>query len=195
MREQVRRVDARHNSARVARAAIAVLSEKGPAASLDDIARRAGIGIATVYRRFGDRDGVIRAALSAYVAETVEPRLRGARDGGDAGRALTEALAATVALLAARHGLLAAAKECGAFDVDVAERFMEPLRPLLTRAQRQGRVRADLVVRDLAAIVVMTLATVPPGGSAAADTRRSLALLLAGLRPSAEPLPAAGRAS
>ncbi|TDD32760.1 TetR/AcrR family transcriptional regulator [Nonomuraea terrae] len=108
MREQVRRADARHDSARVARAAIAVLSEKGPAASLDDIARRAGIGIATVYRRFGDRDGVIRAALSAYVAETVEPRLRGARDGGDAGRALTEALAATVALLAARHGLLAA---------------------------------------------------------------------------------------
>ncbi|WP_165970178.1 site-specific integrase [Nonomuraea terrae] len=67
--------------------------------------------------------------------------------------------------------------------------------PLLARAQRQGRVRADLVVRDLAAVVVMTLATVHPGGGAAADTRRCLALLLSGLRPSAEPLPATGRAS
>jgi AcrR family transcriptional regulator len=188
--EQRQRADALRNADKIVRAAIAILRESGPEVSLDEIARHAGIGIATVYRRFGDRDGVIRAAFQTYFAEEVEPLVLTARDAPDAGCALTEALTGAVDTLATHHGLLKAARESGAFTVDIAERFIGPLGAVLARAQRHEQVRADLTVRDLAAIVVMVLATVHPSDPAHDDARRYLALLLPGLRPSADTLPA-----
>ncbi|WP_171074597.1 TetR/AcrR family transcriptional regulator [Nonomuraea basaltis] len=190
MHEQRQRADALRNADKIVRAAIAILREHGPEASLEEIARLAGTGSATIYRRFGDRDGVIRAAFQTYFAEEVEPLVLAAHDAPDAGQALTEALTATVATLAAHQGLLKAAKESGAFTVDITARFMGPLGAVLARAQRHGQVRTDLIVRDLAAIVVMVLATAHPDDSAHNDPRRYLALLLSSLRPSADDLPA-----
>ncbi|MFF4615819.1 hypothetical protein [Nonomuraea jabiensis] len=66
--EQGRRADALRNSDKIVRAALAVLRESGPAPSPDEIARLAGIGIATVCRRFGDRDGVIRGLGRGFPA-------------------------------------------------------------------------------------------------------------------------------
>ncbi|GAA3622513.1 TetR/AcrR family transcriptional regulator [Nonomuraea rosea] len=189
MHEQRQRADALRNADKIIRAAIAVLRESGPEVSLDEIARHAGIGIATVYRRFGDRDGVIRAAFQTYFAEEVEPLVLATSGATDAGRALAEALSGTVDTLVTHHGLLKAARESGAFTVDIAERFIGPLGIVLDRAQRHGQVRADLVVRDLAAILVMVLATVHPSDPGHDDSRRYLALLLSGLRPSADELP------
>ncbi|MGN9842547.1 TetR/AcrR family transcriptional regulator [Nonomuraea sp. H19] len=190
MHEQRQRADALRNADKIVRAAIAILREHGPDVSLEEIARHAGTGSATVYRRFGDRDGVIRAAFQTYFAEEVEPLALAARDAPDAGQALTESLTATVATLSAHRGLLKAAKESGAFTVDIAARFMGPLGSVLARAQRHGQVRADLIVRDLAAIVVMALATAHPDDPAHNDPHRYLALLLSSLRPSADELPA-----
>ncbi|WP_329423792.1 TetR/AcrR family transcriptional regulator [Streptosporangium sp. NBC_01495] len=189
MPEQRHRADALRNSDRIVRAAIAALRETGATVSLEEIARRAGVGIATVYRRFGDRDGVILACFETYFAEEVEPLALAAREAADPGRGLTEALAAITDTLAAHRALLTAAREAGAFTVAVAERFAEPLGDVLARAQRRGLVRADLQVRDLAAIVVMALATVYRADHDSADHRRYLALLMDGIRPSAEPLP------
>ncbi|HEX4813371.1 MAG TPA: helix-turn-helix domain-containing protein [Nonomuraea sp.] len=190
MHEQRQRADALRNADKIVRAAIAILRERGPEGSLDEIARHAGIGSATVYRRFGDRDGVIRAAFQTYFAEEVEPLVLAARDAADAGSALAEALAAAVDTLADHHGLLKAARQSGAITVGIVERFMGPLAAVLARAQRDGQVRSDLSVRDLAAIVVMALATAHPGDPGHRDPRRYLALMLAGLRPSAGDLPA-----
>ncbi|MET7338675.1 helix-turn-helix domain-containing protein [Nonomuraea sp. NPDC005650] len=190
MHEQRQRADALRNADKIVRAAIASLREHGPDVSLEEIARHAGIGSATVYRRFGDRDGVIRAAFQTYFAEEIEPLVLAARDADDAGRALTEALTAIVETLAAHHGLLRAAKGTGAVTVDIAARFMGPFGVVLARAKQRGEVRPDLIVRDLAAIVVMVLATMPPGDPECGDVRRYLALLLSSLRPSDEELPA-----
>ncbi|MEV4365014.1 helix-turn-helix domain-containing protein [Nonomuraea sp. NPDC049625] len=190
MHEQRQRADALRNADKIVRAAIASLREHGPDVSLEEIARSAGIGSATVYRRFGDRDGVIRAAFQTYFAEEVEPLVLAARDADDAGRALTEALTASVETLAAHRALLRAARMSGAFTVDIAVRFMGPLGVVLARAQRQGAVRHDLIVRDLAAILVMALATMHSGDPECGDLRRYLALLLSSLRPSDDELPA-----
>ncbi|MCG5215571.1 TetR/AcrR family transcriptional regulator [Streptosporangium sp. KLBMP 9127] len=189
MQEHRNRADALRNSDRIVRAAITALEESGPSVPLEEIARRAGVGIATVFRRFGDRDGLIRAAFQTYFAEEVEPLALAARQAGDPGEALADALAAAVDSLAAHQVLLAAAKESGAFTVDLAERFMGPLGEVLAAAGERGQVRADLLVRDLAAIVVMALATAHPKDAEGADHRRYLALLLAGIRPSPDRLP------
>ncbi|MGW0808991.1 TetR/AcrR family transcriptional regulator [Nonomuraea sp. NPDC002799] len=191
MHEQQRqRADALRNADKIIRAAIAVVRERGPEVSLEEIARQAGIGSATVYRRFGDRDGVIRAAFQTYFAEEVEPLALDARDAADAGNALAHALTAAVDTLAAHHGLLKAARQSGALTVDLAARFMGPLGAVLARAQQAGQVRPDLSVRDLAAIIVMALATAHPADPAHLDPRRYLALLLTSLRPSDDDLPA-----
>ncbi|MEU8362455.1 helix-turn-helix domain-containing protein [Nonomuraea sp. NPDC048882] len=189
VQEQRQRADAVRNADRIVRAAIEIFRERGPEAPLDEIARRAGIGSATVYRRFGDRDGVIRAAFQTYFAEEVEPLALTAGDAPDAGAALAGALAGAVDTLVAHQGLLKAVKQSGVFPVDIVERFMGPLSAVLARAQEAGQVRDDVSVRDLAAIVIMALATAHPGDPDQRDPRRYLTLLLSSLRPTDDRLP------
>ena len=57
------RADARDNRRRLIEAARDVLIERGPAAPLEEIARRAGTGIATLYRHFPDRQALIRDVI------------------------------------------------------------------------------------------------------------------------------------
>lgn len=187
--ERYRRADARRNSERIVSAAIAAFREGGRPVSLEDVAQRAEVGVATVYRLFGGRDGLVRAAFDTYFVEEVEPPALAARAAEDPRRGLIDALTAAITTLSAHRHLLSAAREAGAVSIDTAERFLDPLRDVLAAAQRAGTVRADLVGRDLAAIVVMALATVHPSDPAGADQARYLALLLSGLRPTNEPLP------
>lgn len=160
--------------------------------ALDEVAHLAGVGIATVYRQFGDRAGLVRAAFNTYVTEEIEPLALAARAAPDPWQGLTEALSATVRTLGLHRRLLIVARETGAIAVETIERFMGPLREVLAAAQRRGQVRADLVVRDLAAMVVMALITDSPDTPEGANPQRYLALLLAGARPAEEPLPPLG---
>ena len=187
--ERFRRADARRNSERIVRAAIAAFRDRGRPVSLEDVARRAEVGVATVYRLFGGREGLIRAAFDTYFAEEVEPPAVAARAAGDPRRGLIDALTAAVMTLSAHRHLLSAAREAGVVYIDTGERFLDQLRDVLAAAQRDVTVRADLVGRDLAAIVVMGLATAHPGDAGGADQRRYLALLLSALRPSEDNLP------
>lgn len=82
MRDQRLRADARRNSERIIRAAIALFRDRGPAPSLEPVAERAGVGIATVHRPFGGREELVRAAFGTYVAEEVEPLAVAARARG-----------------------------------------------------------------------------------------------------------------
>jgi AcrR family transcriptional regulator len=189
MRIEPRRADARRNSERIVRVTIAAFEEGGPALRLDEVADRAGVGVATLYRLFGSRTGLVRAAFETFFAEEVEPLALAAREHTDPAAALGTALAAAVDALAAHRELLAAAREAGTIDVDSAKRFLSPLREVLAAAQRAGMVRDDLTVRDLAAVVVMALATAHDRDRGGADRRRYLTLLLDGVRGSASPLP------
>jgi AcrR family transcriptional regulator len=186
---QRRRADARRNSERVVRAVITLFRDRGPVVPLELVAEHAGVGIATVYRLFGGREGLVRAAFDTYFVEEVEPLAVAARGSADPGRGLADAMTAAVRSLAAHHDLLTAAHEAGAVTIDTAERFLGPLREVLRAAQDAGQVRGELVVRDLAAIVVMALATVHPSDPDGADVRRYLALLLAGIRAPGPALP------
>src|SRR5919201_5326161 len=74
------RADALRNREHVLAAARAVFVEQGADAPLDDIARRAGVGIATLYRRFPDRDALMRAVVLDVLS----------RVGAEAARALED---------------------------------------------------------------------------------------------------------
>ncbi len=185
-----RRSDARRNSERIVAAAIAEFADEGHV-RLEDLAARAGVGVATVYRLFGSREGVIRSAFETVFTDDVEPVALLASAEPDPVAGLRAALDGTLDVLAAHRALFRAARKAGVIRVDSTERYLRHLDDVLAGAQAAGAVRSEATARDLAAVLIMVLAVMhdkdPDGG----DRRRYLQLLLDGLRPGPPPLPAA----
>jgi len=87
------RLDAVRNQERIVAAAAAAFAELGAEATLDEVARRAGVGVATVYRRFGNRDQLLRAVVEHVLAVEVEPVAEASLlDAVDGERTLAEIL-------------------------------------------------------------------------------------------------------
>jgi AcrR family transcriptional regulator len=181
------RVDAARNYERIVVAADLAFEEAGPGVTLEEVARRAGVGIATVYRRFRNRDQLVRAVFEHVLTAEIEPSVAVQTD--DPWLDLVGSLEATVEVLAGRQVILALARETDAVDVESLHRYVRSMERLLGRARDAGVVRPELEGRDLAAVVVMALATAHAGDPAGADRRRYLALLVDGLRPAPATLP------
>ncbi len=149
------RADAARNAERILRAAREVYGELGPDAPIEAIARRAGVGERTLYRRFPTKGDLVRAALDQSIAEDLSPVIEQARRAEDPLRGLTELIEAALSLGAREHNVLAAARKAGSLTPDVSIDLYEALGDLARRAQRAGLVRADLVAEDLPRIVAM----------------------------------------
>ncbi|WP_073947704.1 TetR/AcrR family transcriptional regulator [Streptomyces kebangsaanensis] len=192
----VRRRDARRNRGLLVEAAREVFAEQGLDAPLDEIARRAGVGNATLYRHFPSRaalvDEVFRDALTGTTA--AGERARGAED---AWAGLTEYLRAVFAGLAADRGTndLMTTGLKGVTSLEAIHvHHRETVGGLLRRGQEQGVIRPDVTTEDLLFALAALGRAVPALTTAAADAwRRPLALLLDGLRarPVASGLPGA----
>ena len=186
------RADAARNSGKIVRAARRVWAEQGPDALLEDIARRAGVGIATLYRHFPDKAGLVRAALDQSFAEDIAPAIERALDDDDPRRGLATVLEAAMSTAARERNTLAAARNSGAVTAEASSPFVESLTLLARRGQEAGVIREDLVPGDLPRIMVMLMGvlwTMEPGSD---GWRRYLALVLDALSPgAASPLPAA----
>ncbi len=181
------RADAARNHDRIVVAAAEAFEELGAGVALEEVARRAGVGVATLYRRFRNRDQLVRAVLEHVVATEIQPAVAVGDD--EPWRELVTTLEALVDAVASHRTVLAVAHEAGAIDVDMVESYLSWLDRLLRRALDAGVVRPELRARDLAAVVVMTLATVHDRDPEGADRRRYLALLTDGLRPAPGVLP------
>jgi AcrR family transcriptional regulator len=181
-----RRADARRNYGRLVEQAKIAFAEFGVDASLDEIARRAGVASGTLYRHFPTRLDLIEAVLAERIAELVDlgRRLLTVEDEFDA---LSTWLRAAI-----RHGLtyrgLSAAvmnsvldRGSGLVSTWHAEMF-EVGAALLARARQSGVVVADADNADVLKMIgaIAWAAQDTPDGSAQAD--RLLALLLNGLR-------------
>ena len=188
------RLDAARNQERIVDAAASAFAELGAGVTLEEVARRAGVGVATVYRRFRNRDQLVRAVVAQVLTAEIEPVAAFATD--DPWRDLAATLEASVAAVAAHREVVALAHAVGAIDVDTVDRFLRHIDRLLGRARAAGLVRPELEPRDVAAAVAMVLAIVRPRtvdgepGGHDGDWRRYLALLLDGMRPAPVPLPA-----
>ncbi|MFF8814962.1 TetR/AcrR family transcriptional regulator [Streptomyces pactum] len=186
---------ARRNREQILRAAREIFVDQGPDAPLDAVARRAGVGIATLYRRFPDREQLIRA-----VAVDVLTALTGvAREALDGEPDPAEALRACMhAALDLKIGSVMPAL-AGHFDVaellaEVPGDPVEPVQELLDRARRAGLVRADVAVGDIA-FMIIRLSRPLPGGRFPHDeelAHRHLDIYFDGLRAPGAHRPAAG---
>lgn len=184
------RADAVRNHRKIVAAAAEAFESDGQDVPLEEIARRAGLGVATLYRRFRTREQLVRAVVEEMFASEVEPTAD--VDTGDPWEDLVAALSRALDVIAGRTVILKLARDSAAYDVDTVHRYGRALGRLLDRARDAGVVRPELTVRDLSAVLVMAMAVARHGDPGGADRRRYLALLTDGLRPASAPLPPPG---
>ncbi|KIZ14420.1 TetR/AcrR family transcriptional regulator [Streptomyces natalensis] len=146
------RADARRNYERLLTQARTAFTEHGTDTSLEDIARRAGVGIGTLYRHFPSRT----ALMGAVFQGEVDALLAYARELADAPqpcRALVDWLRAVITHASTYRGLSRALMAASADDSSAMARCSVPMREageaLLGRAQRAGAVRPDVAIGDL----------------------------------------------
>jgi AcrR family transcriptional regulator len=183
------RADARRNYERLLAAAKDAFTEHGPDASLDEIARQAGVGIGTLYRHFPTRtalqEAVVRdqneAARAQAVALLASP---------SPGEALATWLRSELGRLAIYRGLGAAVMNT-ALDgepSDACQQLTAAAGALLERAQQAGAVRSDIditsVLRLNSAIAIAT----EQANDGGAQSERLLSIVLDGLRAPAPPM-------
>lgn len=150
-----RRTDARLNRARLVAAAREVFAEAGPGASLNEIARRAGVGPGTLYRHFPDRPALLTAVLGDRI-ETLCAHAERLLAAEDADEALEEWLTAFLAHARVNQGMGSAllVESAGGLGFDCHRRILDVAAGLLARAQRDGSARTDLTADDLLQLVV-----------------------------------------
>ena len=111
------RADAARNVERILRAARDVYGELGPDAPMEAVARLAGVGERTLYRRFPAKADLVRAALDQSIAEDLTPAIDKARRADDPLRGLTQLIEAAISLGARENNLLTAAHRAGVTNV------------------------------------------------------------------------------
>lgn len=177
------RSDAARNADRILRAARDVYAELGPDAPMDAIARRAGVGERTLYRRFPTKGDLARAVIDQSIAENLSPVIERALRSRNPMRGLADLIEAAIALGAGEHHALAAALKAGTLT-DVSAQLDAALEELTRRAQRAGLIRADLVPEDLPRIVAMLNGVLPTMDPASDGWRRYVLLMLDGMSTS-----------
>ncbi|MET7858436.1 TetR/AcrR family transcriptional regulator [Streptomyces sp. NPDC005318] len=189
------RADALRNRERIVTAAREMFVEFGPDVPLDDVARRAGVGNATLYRNFPDRAALTHEVVLSVTSRITE-RAEEAAGEADPFAALSRFVhAAADERIGALCPMLS-----GGFDTCHPElhaerrRLEEAVEGLVARAMSAGRLRTDIAVGDV--LVGLSQLTRPLPGTACLDidrfTHRHLQLFLDGLEaPARSELPGA----
>lgn len=186
------RADATRNVERILRAARDVYAELGPDAPVEAVARRAGVGERTLYRRFPTKADLVRAALDQSVAEDLTPAIEDARRSTDALHGLTQLFEAAISLGAHEQNLLIAAQRAGSLTADISDSLNEALTELVRRGQQAGAIRGDLVADDLLRLIGMLYSVLSTMDSASDGWRRYVALMLDAISTNErQPLPPA----
>jgi AcrR family transcriptional regulator len=192
--ERPLRADAERNRRRILEAAATVIARDGVEASVEAIAREAGLGMGTLYRRFASKDDLVRAVL-AERAETTLGEMAAGGSADDPWDALAGSITALAAGFAGDQGLFDAVAEAGGRPqlLEVRSRFLQAMAPALAEARAAEVVRDDVTVTDL--VTLASIVTRVPPSAREVDARiweRFLSLALDGLRPgSASVLPRA----
>ncbi|MCT7355333.1 TetR/AcrR family transcriptional regulator [Streptomyces sp. 15-116A] len=183
------RADALRNRERIVTAAREMFVVFGPDVPLDEIARRAGVGNATVYRNFPDRDALVREVVCSVMDRTARAAEQALAETGDAFEAL-ERFAHTAAdeRISALCPMVSSTFDQHHPDLEEARRRVEDLVVrLMDRAKAAGQLRDDVEFGDL--LVGVSQLSRPPAGTGCGNAERfdrfvhrHLQLLLDGMR-------------
>jgi AcrR family transcriptional regulator len=184
--EKPLRADARRNREKVLAAARAVFSEQGVDAQMDDVARRADVGVGTVYRHFPTKDALLRA-LTEELFDVIAAHARELLDHDDPWEAFKDALwfgAAQTAGDRAFSELVAAQKktleQCrGQEDLTVT------IGELMRRCIAAGKMRPDVVIDDIPLVMCGVGSAGAMPHSMPDAWRRHLGIVLDGMRAEA----------
>lgn len=186
------RADAARNVDKIILAARQCFREHGPEVPLQTIAATAGVGPATLFRNFADKEELVLAALNRQLRETVDPVMVEALAGMDAADGLLRVIEAIMAAASADANLLGAVAGRRELLTGITGSLMESIGVLLVRGQGQGTLRSDISMTDMFRLLAMLIGvvdTMEPGSDA---WRRPVALIEDAIRTerTGRPLPA-----
>jgi AcrR family transcriptional regulator len=191
------RRDAERNRERIMAAAEEVFTERGLEVSLDEVARQAGVGVATVYRRFPTKEDLVEALFVSRIEEVAALAER-AGQAADPWTGLVSFMIGAAEMMAENRGLrqMMMYSSYGRDKVWYARQRNAPLvTKLVQRAQAAGQLRMDVQPTDIPFIVFVLTDAAQFAREVRPDLwRRYLTLVFDGLRPDREgvtPLPAA----
>jgi AcrR family transcriptional regulator len=179
------RADAIRNRERVLEAAKAVFNQGGPEASLEAVARRAGVGIGTLYRHFPTREALYEAVYRREVEQLVELAKHLVEIKVAPVEALRRWLRAGVEFMAMKKGMAAAlataargSPELVAYSLD---RLTRAVGLLLQRSAAAGEIRTDIDPEDLLRVLV-SMCYAHDGAAWQAKVLRLVDVFIDGLR-------------
>ncbi|MFF0445064.1 TetR/AcrR family transcriptional regulator [Streptomyces sp. NPDC004609] len=177
------RADAQRNRARILAAAESVFAEKGPSASTEGVAARAGVAIGTVFRHFPTKNDLLTAIM-----KNLQQRLTDQADtliaDGDPATALFTFFTSLVERAAATRTVVDLLAQTGT-EVRPDEPIQDleqALRALLFQAQRADAIRPDIDVTDVVALATAACHGALSGGWDEDLRHRTLAIMFAGMR-------------
>lgn len=177
------RADAARNLDRVLAAAREVFAEQGADAQIDDVARRAGVGVGTVYRRFPNKEALLEAVLARRMAE-LDARAEEALTRDDPFAALAALAAALVGAATEDRTLLIALRprpgRPDRSEHGPGGRFYDAVGVLLDRARTSGVVRADVEAEHVHSLV-RGLAMAAVHGELGRDPAAGLRIVMRGI--------------
>lgn len=177
------RADARRNRARILAAASDVFSENGASATTEEVARRAGVAIGTVFRHFPTKDDLLRALMKDLLQRLTD-QVSALAAQGDPATALFEFFTSMVEQAAARKTVVDLLARSGT-DVQVAgavQALQDEIGRLLIRAQQAGAVRPEVRADEVMALLTSTGQGALQGGWDRELQGRALAIIFSGLR-------------
>ncbi len=195
------RSDAQANRGRILVAARDVFVELGPEAPLEEIARRAGVGIATLYRRFPERETLMRSVVVDALERIATEAHRALAEEPTAFLALTRYMRAALDLRIA--AVIPALLGRIALDDPEVMRLRDaasaPIQTMIDAAHEDGTLRGDVTFGDIGLLIVRLSRPLPGGFPRDLDANlahRHLAVVIDGLRtlPGAAVAPLSGPA-
>jgi AcrR family transcriptional regulator len=178
------RADARRNRERVLAAAREVFGEQGREAQMDDVARRAAVGVGTVYRHFPTKEALLEA-LAVDAFERIVARARECLEIEDPWEALTETLWSGAKILAADRALSEVMADIPGpvpLGLETQLELTQSMSTLLQRAKDSGDVREDLMLDDLSMLMCGVGAATRKTHQCPEAWRRHMAIIIDGLR-------------
>jgi AcrR family transcriptional regulator len=185
-RPRALRADARRNRQRVLEVAEATFADEGLDVPIDEIARRAGLGVGTLYRHFPTKEALFAAIVVGRVERATAHALQLAR-ADDPGGVFFEFLVYLLEQGAMKKDFVDALAGAGVDLSRLAARpkqaFRAAIAKLLARAQAAGAVRRDATVGDVVALIVGLFTAIERQSRARRARARLFAIVCDGLRP------------